>query len=92
MEKYRLNVKNGKVEYLVMSGNAPVQKETTKENAEWIIREKGGATNEQIKGLPEFPVFAGGYYFAGTWDEEKSIFDDGEKKPRKRRKNVLTEE
>lgn len=86
MSNYNLNVQNGKIEYLMKSGKDVVKAETTEQNAEWIIKNKG-VKNESIEGFPDYPIFAGEFYFAGTWTP--SIFDE-EKKP-KRRKNALGE-
>lgn len=84
MSKFELNVKNGKVEYLMKSGKDVVKSETTEQNADWIIKNRG-VEKDEIEGFPEYPVYSGGFYFAGKWKEEKNIFDDGVKKPRKRR-------
>ena len=67
---YRLNVKDGKVEYLMMAGKDVVLAETTEERARWAMEAKG-VKYECIGGHPEYAIHAGEFYFASVAEPTK---------------------
>lgn len=79
MNYYKLNVHNGKVDYLMMAGKDIVKSTTTEERAQWIIEAKG-VTYECIGGHPEYAIHAGEFYFSSV-----------PVKPRKRKKDAVCE-
>jgi hypothetical protein len=90
---YNLNVQNGKVGYLVQPDNSFVLMFTTEDSANWMLQNADRVSRKTIQDQPqEYAICAEmngkEYYFNGTWEKEPSIFDEGEKKPRTRRKKV----
>lgn len=67
---YILNVKDGKVEYLMMAGKDVVLAETTEERAHWAMEAKG-VKYECIGGHPEYAIHAGEFYFASVAEPPK---------------------
>ena len=76
---YKLNVQNGKVDYLMMASKDVVKATTTEERAQWAMEAKG-VKYECIVGHPEYAIHAGEFYFASV-----------PVKPRKRKKDEVCE-
>ena len=76
---YKLNEQNGKVSYLMISGNDVVLCHTDVEAAKWMCEQRA-PKKETSPGHPAFCVHAGQYYFEGKWT-----------KPKKRIKDVVCE-
>ncbi len=62
---YKLNVQDGKGEYLMMAGKDIVRAETTEERARWAMSAKG-VKYECIGGHPEYAIHCGEFYFASV--------------------------
>lgn len=60
---YKLNVQNGKVDYLMIAEKDIVKATTTEERAKWAIEAKG-VKYECIGGYPEYAIRVGEFYFA----------------------------
>lgn len=60
--EYRLNVKDGMVEYLMMAGESIVRASMSEERARWAM-ERNGVEVECIGGHPEYAIHAGAFFF-----------------------------
>lgn len=76
---YKLNVQDGKVDYLMMAGKDIVRATTTEERAQCAMGAKG-VEYECIGGHPEYAIHAGEFFFASV-----------PVKPRKRKKDEVCE-
>lgn len=75
MEKFKLNVNDGKVRYMVKDGESFVGSDTPVERAMWLVENKP-VTKDALEDWPEFCVCAGGeYWLDGEW-EAPGIFDE----------------
>lgn len=74
---YRLNERNGEVNYLMMIKDTVVQHHTTMEAAQWAC-EHNKPKAEALPGHPEYCIHTGEFFFEGTWS-----------KPRKRKKDAV---
>jgi len=62
---YKLNVQDGKVDYLMMAGKDVVKATTTEERARWAMGAKG-VKYECIGGHPEYAIHCGELFFASV--------------------------
>lgn len=88
-QNFKLNYDdNGRVRYVIMAGKDLSFATCTKEQAEWMMKNKP-ITRSTPTDWPDFCVCAGGdYWFDGSWDDdanEPSIFDDAADKPERQR-------
>lgn len=78
---YKMNVQDGKVDYLMMAGKDVVKATTTEELAKLAMEQKG-VKYECIGGHPEYAIHAGEFFFASIAETPK---------PRKRKKDEVCE-
>lgn len=67
---YKLDVQDGKVQYLMRSGKDIVLAETTKENVHWMMQNKP-IFDECIEGHADYFIHSGDYYFKGIRQQQK---------------------
>lgn len=69
MGKFELNIKDGRVEYLMKAGKDVVRSSTKQETAEWMVQNRE-VSREIISGFLDFPIHVGEFYLAGTWEDD----------------------
>ena len=76
---YKVEVNNGRVEYIMRSGKDIVRSSTPEQTAVWMLN-NGKVSEHTIDGFPEFPVHVGDFYFRGTFEvkpsRKKNIFEE----------------